>query len=319
MRFLFVALPLSAMIAVLPTGASAQTTIDGRVNRLEQEMRAVQRKVFPEGAGRFVQPDLTAPPTATTATGTPAATPVADLEARVSAVETQLTNLTGQVEQNNFKLRQLEDAFTKYKAETAERSTSATASPVTPTPPLATQPRPGVAAPKPANVGVKLPAAAKPAKPADLALTPASDRKIAVAAIERPDTGNAADDAYAYGYRLWAAKFYPEAQVQLKATVDKFGGAGVGSRAQNLLGRAYLDDDKPALASVAFYDNYKTRPKGDRAAESLAYLGEALIRLKKLPDACKVYEELGAVYGPTLSAPLKDMMEKGKARAKCSA
>lgn len=308
MRVLFVALPLSAMVAVLPIGASAQTTIDGRVNRLEQEMRAVQRKVFPEGAGRYVQPDLTAPPSVTTAAGSPAASPVVDLEARVSGIEAQLQNLTGQVEQNNFKLRQLEDAFTKYKAETAGQSAGAEVAPAAPAPSTP---------PKPASAAVKVPAAS--AKPVAMTLTPAADRKVAVAAIDRPSTGSAADDAYAYGYRLWAAKFYPEAQVQLKATVDKFGTTGVGSRAQNLLGRAYLDDDKPALASVAFYDNYKTRPKGDRAAESLVYLGEALIRLKKLPDACKVYEELGDVYGSTMTASLKDMMEKGKVRAKCSA
>ncbi len=67
-------------------------------------------------------------------------------------------------------------------------------------------------------------------------------------------------DSYSYGFRLWDAKFYPEAQAQLKATVDKYGDASVASRAQNLLGRAYLDDGKPALASVAFYENYQKRP-----------------------------------------------------------
>src|SRR3546814_19666805 len=90
------------------------------------------------------------------------------------------------------------------------------------------------------------------------------ERKIAVAAIERPSTGNEADDAYTYGFRLWDAKFYPEAQAQLKATVDKYGASPVASKAANLLGRAYLDDGKPALASVAFYENYQKRPTGDR-------------------------------------------------------
>ena len=31
--------------------AAAQTAVEGRVDRLEREMRAVQRKVFPGGAG----------------------------------------------------------------------------------------------------------------------------------------------------------------------------------------------------------------------------------------------------------------------------
>ncbi len=130
--------------------------------------------------------------------------------------------------------------------------------------------------------------------------------------------GDAAGDAYSYGFRLWDAKFYPEAQAQLKATVDKYGDGSVGSRAANLLGRAYLDDGKPALASVAFYENYQKRPRGERAPDSLAYLGEALIQLKKPADACKVYAELEQVYGSTLSSGLRGMMDKGRTKAKCS-
>src|SRR3546814_9992051 len=93
---------------------------------------------------------------------------------------------------------------------------------------------------------------------------------VQTCALPISSTGNEADDAYTYGFRLWDAKFYPEAQAQLKATVDKYGASPVASKAANLLGRAYLDDGKPALASVAFYENYQKRPKGDRAADSLA-------------------------------------------------
>src|SRR3546814_3170373 len=85
-----------------------------------------------------------------------------------------------------------------------------------------------------------------------------------------------------------------------------------------VVGRAYRDDGKPALASVAFYENYQKRPKGDRAADSLAYLGEALIQLKKPADACKVYAELEQVYGASLSNGLRGLMDKGRTRAKRS-
>ena len=304
MRLLPACLPLSALAVMCATGASAQTTLDGRVNRLEQEMRAVQRKVFPEGAGRLVQPDLSAPQSTAPVAGTPATSPVADLEARVSAVEAQLKTLTGQAEQNAFKLRQLEDAFTKFKADAAAQASAAV-------------PAPALALTAPARPALAMPATTAATTTAAVT-APSNDRKAAVAAIERPNSGNAAEDSYVYGYRLWAAKFYPEAQVQLKVTTEKYGNSSVASRAQNLLGRAYLDDGKPALASVAFYDNYKKRPNGDRAAESLAYLGEALIRIKKLPDACKVYEELDDVYGTTLSTSLRSMVDKARVRAKCS-
>ncbi|AOF96888.1 hypothetical protein [Sphingobium sp. RAC03] len=292
------------LLLALAPPVSAQT-VEGRVDRLEKEMRAVQRKVFP--AGTPIEAQITRPTTPTIAPGSPSSSPISDLTARVGALESQLSSITGQVEENSFKLKQLEEAFNRYKADTDARLAPAEA-------PVAV--RPAVSAPVAAD---PTPVAAKPAAPKPAAAAPASEeRKTAVAAIERPDTGDAAQDAYTYGFRLWDAKFYPEAQGQLKATVDKYGTASVASRAANLLGRAYLDDGKPALASVAFYENYQKRPRGDRAADSLAYLGEALIQLKKPADACKVYAELEQVYGESLSSSLRGMMAQGRTRAKCS-
>jgi TolA-binding protein len=297
MRHGFFATPVMAMLATLAPAimmsgvARAQTApVEVRVDRLEKEMKAVQRKVFPGGTP--LEADIRSQPAPPVQTGSPSSTPISDLISRVDALESQLATLTGQTEQNAYKIKQLEDAFARYKTEAA----TATAGPP---PTVPTQP-----------------AAAAPPRAAPAPV--ASDaRKAAVAVIEKPDTGDAPADAYTYGYRLWDAKFYPEAQAQLKATVEKYESNGVASRASNLLGRAYLDDGKPALASVAFYENYQKRPRGDRAADSLAWLGEALIQLKKPADACKVYGELQQVYGATLSATLRGMMDKGKVRAKC--
>ncbi|KKW89473.1 hypothetical protein [Sphingobium chungbukense] len=308
MRNAFLAGPLAlgapvllapVLLASASPVAAQNVSVDVRVDRLEKEMRAVQRKVFPAGAP--LEAEITRPAAPAVVPGSPSSTPVADLTARVNALESQLASITGQVEENGFKLKQLEEAFNRYKAEQESRAAPVVVPPAT----------------RPADPA---PAATRPSTPKPVAATGASeDRKTAVAAIERPSTGNEADDAYTYGFRLWGAKFYPEAQTQLKSTVDKFGTSSVASKAANLLGRAYLDDGKPALASVAFYENYQKRPKGDRAADSLAYLGEALIQLKKPADACKVYAELEQVYGGSLSASLRGMMDKGRARAKCSA
>ncbi len=281
--------------------ALAQTApVEVRVDRLEKEMRAVQRKVFPGGAP--LEAEIVRPAAPTVTPGSPSAAPITDLTARVNALESQLATLTGQTEENSYKLKQLEAAFERYKTETEARLSPTTAPPA--------------AAPTAAAPAAGAPRAATP-KPATA--TPVSEeRRAAVAAIEKPDTGDAAADAYNYGFRLWDAKYFPEAQAQLKATVDQYGSTSIASRAHNLLGRAYLDDGKPALASVAFYENYQKRPRGDRAPDSLAWLGEALIQLKKPADACKVYAELEQVYGATLSTSLRGMMDKGRARAKCS-
>lgn len=315
-------LKTSFLLALLATAgwgslahAADKLPVDVRVDRLEKELRAVQRKVFP--GGMPVEPEITAAP-APAPEAVPTSTPITDLLARVTTLETQMATMTGQIEQNSYRLRQLED-----RIKTMEAAQSAQAAPaegeIAGAPDMA---GPVVANARPAPATRPIPTAPAPAKTPLPVAKPkqASDaRKTAVAAIERPSTGDAANDAYIYGYRLWEAKFYPEAQSQLKATVEKYGTTSVASRAQNLLGRAYLDDGKPALASVAFYENYQKHPDGDRTAQSLVYLGEALIQLKKPADACKVYKELDGSYGAGLTSSLRTMVEKGRVRAKCGA
>lgn len=295
---------LAALLATAMPALAQDLPVETRVGRLEKEMRAVQRKVFPGGTP--IEPEITQaapPPVAPSSTSTP----IADLISRVDALENQMASITNQTEQNAYKLKQLEDAFAKYKAET-----DAKLSPVVAPPPVVpTQPGTGSAGGQASN--------GSGPRPAPISPQGNEERRTAVAAIERPQSGNAASDAYTYGFRLWDAKFFPEAASQLKATLDKYPSDGVASRTGNLLGRAYLDDGKPALAATVLYENYQKRPKGDRAADSLVWLGEALIQLKKPADACKVYGELQDVYGASLSSGLKTMADKGRTRAKCTA
>ena len=260
---------------------SAPADLGTRVNRIERELRAVQRKVFP--TGQPLEPEITAPAAPVEAAGTPASSPVADLTARVDALEAQIRSITGQAEQNGFRLRQLEEQVQRLTDEAKARA----------------------AAPAPAPT---------PAEPEPQAESPAAD----AAGIERPSTGDAAEDSYSYGFRLWQAKRYAEAQAELKRVADKHPEHRRASFAQNLLGRAYLDEGKPALAAVALYDSYKKWPQGERAAESLYWLGQALTRLKKPADACKVYAQFGDDYAATASAGLKAQVAAGRKQAKCA-
>src|SRR3546814_12640389 len=82
------------------------------------------------------------------------------------------------------------------------------------------------------------------------------------------------------------------------------------------LGRTYLADNKPAMAVEAFYANYQNNPRGDRAPDSLYWLGQALMKLDKPQEACKVYGELTDVYGAKMSATLKDQAAKARVAAK---
>ncbi len=299
---------------LVPSVATAQGgNVEGRVGRLESEMRAVQRKVFPGGSGQLVQPDIVAPAAPAEVGGVPVSSPIVDLSARVSSLEQQMATLTGQAEQNGYQLRQLREQFDAYRAATDARL----AAPAPATAPAIGGPAgddPAPIAPATASkpVAGARPGTTRPAAAAD------PDRAAKLAAIKRPATGgDQAEEQYLYGYRLWQAGLYPEAQAQLKKTVADHPASRRASYAQNLLGRAYLDDGKPSLASMAFYDNYKKLPDGERAPDSLLYLGQALVKLDKAPDACRVYGELTDVYGAKMTAAFKADVARGRAAAKC--
>ncbi|MFN3451281.1 MAG: tetratricopeptide repeat protein [Sphingorhabdus sp.] len=293
-----------AAFAISASAVAQDANIDGRVGKLEKEMRAVQRQVFPSGAGKFVEPDIQSP-TSTKPANASTTSATADLLVRVDALEAQLAVLTGQVEQQGNNMRGVEARLKLLEAQLANAQ-PATAASVLP-----------VAASVPAAVVVKPKPVVTAAKPAATAAKPSAARVAAVAAIERPATGDAFDDGYNYGYRLWEAKFYPESQVTLEETVSKYPKHKRASFARNLLGRAWLDDKKPATAVKIFYDNYKSDPRGERAPDSLFFLGSALTDLGKTAEACEAYGELGKAYPDVASGRLADRVTAGKTRAKC--
>jgi TolA-binding protein len=300
MTFRLALLSATALMLVAPAVAQ-DANIDGRVGKLEKEMRAVQRQVFPNGAGKFLEPDIQSPNAPKTATSSSTAT--ADLLTRVDALETQLATLTGQVEQQGNAARSME---TRLKAIEAQLKAQAEPAAV---PVAAATPTPVAAKPKPVTPA----ATTKPATTAK----PSPARTAAVAAIERPATGDGFEDGYNYGYRLWEAKFYPEAQMTLEETMAKYPKHKRASFARNLLGRAWLDDKKPATAVKIFYDNYKNDPRGERAPESLFFLGSALTDLGKTAEACEAYGELAKAYPDAASGRLAERIAGGKTRAKC--
>jgi len=317
---------LLAGIAVLPTTASAQSAVEGRVDRLEREMKAVQRKVFPGGNGQYFEPQITPPAPNGQLPGTPATSPITDLASRVNALESQMATLTGNSEQALYRLRTLEDAFNAYKRSTdarlkaLEEGATATSGPGPGMGGSDDGPPPiGSSAPvRPTANGVSrpAPAAGKPTPPPATGKTD-PDRAAKIAAIDKPSSGDAGEDAYFYGYRLWQAKLYPEAETALKDVVTTYPKHRRASYAQNLLGRSYLDEGRPSLASIAFYDNYKKMPDGERAPDSLYFLAQSLMKLNKPADACKVYVELSDVYAAKISETMKADIARGRTAAKC--
>jgi TolA-binding protein len=293
MRRLLISLALLGGAAA--PAAAQQPQVERRVDRLEQEMRAVQRRVFPGGAQATIDPELQARP-ATPAPGVGSSNAINALTSRVEALEAQLARITGQVEENGFQIRQLEEQVAQLRRETQAQIERLQQAAQPPAPP---------------------PASAQPADPAADELAGGNDGGQPPQSPPSRAATDAAEEAYNIGFRLWEQRRYADAQRALTGAADAHPRSRWASWSRNLAGRAYLDDGKPATAARIFLQNYQSNPRGERAADSLFFLGEALVRLNRRAEACPVYDELEATF-PNMRDYLRSRLPAARQAARCA-
>ena len=304
LRLLASAAVLLGLSAPQAFGQQRVRTPEQRLDRLERQVNQVQRQVFPKGqpadtAGYSDEPAATA-------------TSVRTLDERINGLERQLTDILRQSEENGHRVATMEAELARLRADSdqrlqtlekagAEAGTTETAD----AEPAASGPPP---APKPkvetASAGSKAASATK--KATDIPTTnvaPASDP---------------ADVAYDEGYNLWKAGKFDQAITSLRAFASSFPGHRRVSWANNLAGRALLDKGQPRAAAEALLANYRSNPKGERAADSLFYLGQSLMKLGQAAQACKAYAELEEVYGKSMRGELSRLLPPAKADAGCN-
>jgi tol-pal system protein YbgF len=273
--------------------------LDKRLDKLEGEMRAVQRKVFPGGNTRFFEPEIQQPapepvPPASQNASTSSNDAAARLLVRVTDLEKQLAQFTGRVETLENRQRILEEGFKKFQGDIEFRLTKleeATAALVNPPAPQASLQIPSVSTPA-ANVPQTAPSVAKPGA----ANTPEAQYKAAFAFFETKD--------------------YVGAEQALSAWLARHEKHPLGSNALFWLGRTYMIQKDFGKAARSFLDGYNRFPKGERAPDSLLNLGEALLALNKPEDACATYNELQAVF-PDLRTELRPRLAAARSKAKC--
>ncbi len=328
------AVPALAQSAAVQNAANANA--EARLRKVEAEIRALQTKVFPGGDGKFFPAQVQPGQPANNSIGAPATTPITDMLGRVDALEAQLARLTAQSEENANKLAKLEERLNALAPVAAAASVTPAAIEASTTSDNLAAMTGGASASKPAGMTTVAttpatrPAAALAAKPAAAAKAGAAkpaaakpaaasaQRVAAVRAIVKPATNDAADDEYSYGYRLWEAKFYPEAQQQLKMYLDKNPRHSRVSYARNLLGRAFLDDGKPDEAARWFLANYQASKTGDRAPDSLLFLAETMRLRKDTNRACVALAQFVDDYPRESAGRLKAQYDTIRAGVKCN-
>lgn len=320
--------PLAVPVAAQETQAAAEA----RLRKIEAEVRALQRKVFPGGDGKFFEPQIapgaqgavTAP--ATVQSGVPAATAVTDILVRIDALEAQLQALTARSEEQSntiaqmeLRLAALETAGNAAMPGPEDASGTAAQPAATLTPAVTTTAQPAATTRPPAQTPAQTPA--KPPAAATTAATvaaPSASRLAAVQAITKPQTADAGDDEYSYGFRLWNAGFFPEARQQLTRYVEQYPAHSKISYGRNLLGRAFLDDKLAEDAARWFLKNYQANKAGERAPDSLLYLGASMAAMKDTKRACIALAEFAETYPLVAAGRLATEYQTTRAKVKCS-
>jgi len=300
---LFASFAAFALIGLAPADAQRrQPTPEQRIERLEKQVRQVQRQVFPKGqpadsAGFSDEPAATL-------------TQANQLSNRLDAIEQQMAQILRASEENGNRLSTMEAEFARLRADQDRRLRELeTGAPAT-----------GAANDDQAATD----SPAEPTDAAPLVSKPKVERRrdaaeTSVAAVDPADPNFAAagEEAYDRGYNLWNSGRYDEAITALRAMASSFPGHRRVSWARNLAGRALLDKGQARAAAEALLANYRSDPKGERAPDSLFYLGQALMKLGQAAQACKAYGELQDVYGPTMRAQLQQQLPAARAAAKC--
>jgi TolA-binding protein len=296
-----------AAIALVPASSALaqrqQPTPEQRIDRLERQVQEMQRRVYPKGK----------PADTAGFSDDPAATQssVMSLDQRLDALERQMSDMLRQSEENSNRLRTMETGLGQLRTDEDQRiqaleqraseaaaaaQAAAEVAPSTVTTVAKPRTRPSTQAPKTAEA------------------TPAAAPGDEGTAAPLTDPG---EDAYTEGFHLWEAGKYDEAISTLKSFVSSYPKHRRVSYANNLIGRALLDKGDARAAATALLANYRSNPGGERAPDSLFYLGQALAKLGQTGQACKAYGELDAVYGAKVRPDLKKLETDAKAEANC--
>jgi TolA-binding protein len=290
----------AAMALAMGSSALAQRqppSPEARLDRLERQVQQVQRQVFPKGR----------PADTAGFAGDPAATQssVTILNQRLDALERQMSDLLRQSEENSHRLQDLEALTAKTRGDheqrlqAIERQLSAG---VVPAATMPSQSEPAARPPASKPAGSSATAETTTAKPAEAGEAPA---------------GDPGEEAYSQAFHLWQDGQYDQAITALRAFTSAYPKHRRVSYANNLVGRALLDKGEPKAAAEALLANYRSNPAGERAPDSLYYLGQALTKLGQNGQACKAYSELDAVYGAKIRPDLKSLETAAKAQAQC--
>jgi len=269
-------------------GYAQSRSLDKRLDAVEKQLKAVQRKVFKPGS---YFPDDRQSGNTPSAPPVVAGTGLADMEARIAEIETQMRQLTGQIEETNHRINiltnRLETVVKDYEFRIAdlERARGSASAAVAP-------------------------AASAPAVTAAPAVQAKPQVPVTSGAILQ---GATPKDQYNYAFSLVRKGDYAKAEAALKEFVKQHPKDDLAGNAQYWLGQSYFVRKQYTNATRAFLEGYNTYPNNSKAPSYLLKIGMSLNELGEKSDACDAYRELAARYPDSIESKQRRAGEERKA------
>jgi tol-pal system protein YbgF len=267
-----------------------------RVDRLQRELATLQRQVY---RGE--------PPPASAVQGAGAAelsgTQAARLEVRMSQFEQQLRSLTGQLEEQSFRINRLSQQLDALTADLDQRLQ----------PPAAgTQGSAGAAPTTAGQAAVgSAPGTIGSISPEELA---AVQTQVGGGAAQQAALGT--DDSpqaqYDRAFSLLSQTQYEEAGRAFDAFLQMHPGHKLAGNAKYWLGETYYVQGQYTEAAVTFAEGFQDYPESAKAPDNLLKLGKSLAALDQTEDACGTFAELIKRY--TAAPPT--ILQQAKAEQK---
>jgi tol-pal system protein YbgF len=227
--------------------AQSVNSLDARLDRIERDMQTLSRSVF---KGDVPPPSMQQ--------GAPSNT--AAIEMRLNQIEDQLRRVTGMIEENAFRIRQMDNA--------GGMTSNQPMQPQRPTPP------------PPSNFGQQeTPSFAVDNRPYQLGTL-------------NNNSGDSPAGMYDQAFAYLQTNDYASAGETFDQFLTQYPDHSLVANAKYWLGETYMARSDYQAASRAFARYFKDHPEGSRAPDSLLKLAESLNEQGMSNEACLTLTEL---------------------------
>lgn len=287
-----------------PSLAPAQSrdvqTLTSTVERLERQLQTLERTVY-RGA---------TPPAGASSEGGAPPSALSDLQITQDSLEEQTRRLTGQIEQLDFQVRQLNDRMDRLVADidfrlrelegggAAGQASRGGGAPVAPAAPQApgsvTVTREGAGAPQVIGTLTESQLRAANTPPGGGAETAGVSGQVAAQGVALPE--GSVQERYNYARQFLLRRDFASAEQAFSEFVSAHSEDPLAGNAQYWLGETfYVRGDYPTAART-FAEGFQRYPDSGKAPDNLLKLGMSLAQLGQSDDACITLKKLRVEY-----------------------